>query len=265
MGIQNNIRSIIFICLWLLAGAGIIVLLIAAMNSRKEQVCKGYAIDIKGFSEDHSFIDKKDIENVLTINRTLSLKNKPIESIDLNKIEGRLKKELWVKDAELYFDNNNYLKVKVTEREPIARIFASNGESFYIDSTGQKLPLSVKMSAKLPVFTGFPYSGKKSNPSLDRKMVRQVKELSFFLLKDPFWMAQIAQMDITPSKEFEMVPTIGNHLIEFGDSKNIEEKFHRLFIFYTQVLAKTGMEKYERIKVQYDRQVIGVKKQHTNN
>jgi cell division protein FtsQ len=265
MGIKNNIRGIIFIGLWILAGAGIVVLLIAAVNSRKEQVCKGYAIDIKGFSGDRYFIDKRDIENVLTLNKSVALKNKPIESIDLNRIEGRLKKELWVKDAELYFDNNNFLKVKVTEREPIARIFASNGESFYIDSTGHKLPLSDKVSAKLPVFTGFPDAGKKSNPALDRKMVRQVKELSLFLMKDPFWMAQISQVDITTSKEFEMIPTIGNHIIEFGDSRNIEEKFHRLFVFYKQVLAKAGMEKYERIKVQYDKQVIGVKKQNANN
>jgi cell division protein FtsQ len=73
-------------------------------------------------------------------------------------------------------------------------------------------------------------------------------------------MAQISQIDITPSKEFEMVPTVGNHLIEFGDGDDYEAKFKRLFVFYKQVLAKTGMEKYEIIKVQYDKQVIGVKK-----
>jgi cell division protein FtsQ len=73
-------------------------------------------------------------------------------------------------------------------------------------------------------------------------------------------MAQISQIDITPVKEFEMIPTIGNHIIEFGDGSNYEAKFKRLFIFYKQVLAKTGMEKYERIKVQYNNEIIGVKK-----
>jgi cell division protein FtsQ len=52
--------------------------------------------------------------------------------------------------------------------------------------------------------------------------------------------------------------------VEFGDGDNYEEKFHRLLVFYKQVLARSGMEKYKRIKVQYDKQVIGVKKEYNN-
>ena len=57
-----------------------------------------------------------------------------------------------------------------------------------------------------------------------------------------------------------MIPTIGNHIIEFGDGTDHQVKFKRLFVFYKQVLSKTGMEKYERIKIQYDNEIIGVKK-----
>ena len=56
----------------------------------------------------------------------------------------------------MWFDNRNVLHVEVYEREPIARIFTTAGNSFYIDSTERKLPLSDKMSARVPVFTGFP-------------------------------------------------------------------------------------------------------------
>lgn len=260
MSIKRNIRRIIFICLWLLAGTGLVVLLVASVTTRNHQVCKGYEIDINGRTDNHWFIDKNDIANVLTGNKTISIKNKPIKSFDLNLFEARLKKEVWIKDAELFFDNNGILKVNVVEREPVARIFTSSGESFYFDSTGQKLPLSDKMSAKLPVFTGFPGDMKKAKSASEKRLIKQIKELSLFLLKDQFWMAQISQIDITPTKEFEMVPTIGNHLIEFGDGKDYEAKFKRLLVFYKQVLAKTGMEKYERIKVQYEKQIIGVKK-----
>ncbi len=73
-------------------------------------------------------------------------------------------------------------------------------------------------------------------------------------------MAQAAQIAITHSREFEMIPTVGNHLVELGDASNLEEKFGRLMVFYKQVLSRAGMDKYERIKVQYDKQVVGVKK-----
>jgi len=243
----------------MLTGTGIVVLLIAAVNLRKNQVCKGYDITINSKSEGSWFMDKNDIVNVLTSNRTMVLTNKSIASFDLDKIEVRLKKEVWIRDADLYFDNTGSLRVKVEERAPIARIFSSDGESFYLDSTGHKLPLSDKMSAKLPVFTGFPSNLNKWRTGSDKKLVHQIKELSLYLLNNSFWMAQVSQVDITPAREFEMVPTIGSHIIEFGDGTEYEKKFRRLFIFYKQVLAKTGMEKYERIKVQYDKEVIGVK------
>ncbi len=65
-----------------------------------------------------------------------------------------------------------------------------------------------------------------------------------------------------------MIPTFGNHIIEFGDGTDYEAKFRKLFVFYKQVLSKTGMDKYERLKIQYDKEIIGVKeqdKQLTNN
>jgi cell division protein FtsQ len=225
-------------------------------------VCKGFDIEIKSQSDKEQFIGKKDIEKVLTANKSITIKNKPIKSFDLDLFEARLRKEPWVKDAEIFFTNSQVLKVIVEQRQPIARIFSSSGGSFYIDSSGQRLPLSDKASAKLPVFTSYPLEVKKSRTPADRKLIREIKDLSMFLLNDPFWMAQIAQIDITPSREFEMVPTIGNHLVEFGDGRDYEAKFNRLFVFYRQVLAKTGMEKYERIKVQYDNEVIGVKKEN---
>src|SRR3954469_7969875 len=181
MGLQKNIRQILFICIWVLAGTGIVVLLIAAVNSRKEQVCKGFSIRITGAEEDKIFMNKNDIENVLTANKSISLNNKPVESFDLNKIELRLKNELWIRDAELFFDNNNVLKINITEREPIARIFNVSGDSFYIDSTGQKLPLSDKLSARVPVFTNYPYTFKKSGLPTDKRFVKQIKDLSLYL------------------------------------------------------------------------------------
>jgi cell division protein FtsQ len=242
-----------------LAGTGFVVLLIAAVNSRNHQVCQGYEIEIKD-AEKAIFIDKKDIEKVLTANHTVVLKNKPVKSIDLNIIEARIKKEPWIKDAEIFFDNNERLKVSVEQRIPIARMFASSGGSFYIDSSGQRMPLSEKMSAKLPVFTGYPIDAKKNRTPAERKLIREVKDISLFLLNDPFWMAQISQIDITPSREFEMIPTVGNHIIEFGDGTDYDAKFKKLFIFYKQVLAKTGMDKYERLKIQYNNEIIGVKR-----
>ena len=80
--------------------------------------------------------------------------------------------------------------------------------------------------------------------------------LATFIFRDSFWMAQVAQINITPERRFEIIPVVGNQVITFGKGDEIEGKFNRLFAFYQQVLKKTGFEKYKMIDVQYHGQVV---------
>lgn len=259
MNIFKNIRKTLSICLWAVIGAGIIVMMVAAVNARSQKTCNGYDIRINGQSDGKWFLDKEDILRILTDNHKQKIKSRNLRSFQLASLETKLEKQAWVKNAELFFDNSGILQVRVVQREPIARIFTASGESFYIDSAGHRLPLSDRVAVKLPVFTGFPSDGRKIK-EIDKRLLGDIRLASLFLSKEPFWMAQAAQIAITHSREFEMIPTVGNHLVELGDASNLEEKFGRLMVFYKQVLSRAGMDKYERIKVQYDKQVVGVKK-----
>jgi cell division protein FtsQ len=87
-----------------------------------------------------------------------------------------------------------------------------------------------------------------------------IKQLANFIQADTFWNAQVAQIDITPDRTFEMVPTIGNHIVGLGNGEDIEQKFKRLFTFYNQVWTKVGLEKYSRIDVQYKGQVVATRR-----
>jgi cell division protein FtsQ len=56
-----------------------------------------------------------------------------------------------------------------------------------------------------------------------------------------------------------MIPVVGNHLVRLGNGDNIDKKFHRLMVFYQQVLSKTGFDRYKLIDVQYAGQVVASK------
>ena len=258
MKVNQHIKRIFFICLGVVAGVGAMALLIAAIRIKREKVCKGYVIHIDTMEKGNGFLEKKNVETLLTKNGKETLTGKTTRTIELQDLEARLERHKWIKDAELFFDNNQVLQVKITERKPVARIFTESGNSFYIDSSCERLPLSDRMSARLPVFTGFP-SDKALLKPVDKSLLKEIRNVSDYILKHPFWTAQISQVDITERRTFEMIPTIGKHVIEFGDGSNCEQKFDRLFLFYRQVLSKTGMEKYARINVKYEKQVIGVR------
>lgn len=243
--------------LWSVIGTVVVVLSVKAMNQQGEKTCSGYTIQIAG-GGDHFSIDKNDVLTVLNNNGSRVIKGRSLKSFDLRGMENKLERNPWIKDAQLFFDNNGQLNVVITEAEPIARVFTVTGNSFYIDTALQRLPLSVLRSPELPVFTGFP-TDKTRLGAADSALMADMKMISLYMKKDKFWMAQISQMDITPERKFEMIPTIGRHVIEFGTGENYEKKFRRLLLFYKDVLSKTGMDTYSRINVQYNRQVIGVR------
>jgi cell division protein FtsQ len=255
---KSNTKRWMITALWTIAGAGAVVLLVAAINKKNSKPCSNIAVQIMGVNSNY-FVDEQDILKLLNDYNGGSVIGKPVDAIALRKSEEALERNVWIKDAELFIDNQQVLQVRITEREPIARIFQTNGNSFYIDSSGAWLPLSEKLVARLPVFTGFPDIKPPYN-SADSALVADIREISSAIVRDSFWLAQVAQADITPQRNFEMIPVIGNHIIQFGDGHNAVQKLRRLFIFYQSVLAKTGFEKYSRINVQYAQQVIGTKR-----
>ena len=259
--IKQTIQKIILAAFWLAIGGGISVLLVAAIGRKNRETCKNYIIRIKG-KQENLFIDQKDVMQLVAAATRGKLKEERIASIDLQGIEEYLEDDPWIEDAQLYFDNRDVLHITVREREPIARIFTTAGNSFYIDKNAIRIPLSDKLSTRVPVFTNFPE--KKVLSSKDSSLLLDVRHTAEFILNDPFWMVQTSQIDIVQQHNFEMIPTIGNHLVRLGNGENIEKKFHRLFVFYTQVLTKTGFDKYSLLDVEYAGQVIGTRRGTTS-
>jgi cell division protein FtsQ len=257
---KRTIKKVLFIAMWVIIGGGMITLLAAAMRKQKNERCKDYSILFKG-AKQHLFVNESDVTQLLRAGTKGNIKGQPMSAFDLRNLEQLLERSVWIKDAELYFDNNEELHIRITEREPVARIFTTTGRSFYIDHDEKQMALSDKLSAKVPVFTGFP--DKKLLIQRDSALLRDVRVTAEFINNDPFWLSQVAQIDITAAREFEMVPVVGNHLVKLGTAENIEKKFHRLFVFYKDVLSQTGFDKYKTIDVQYAGQVIGVKGYNT--
>lgn len=256
MDTKRTIRKVLFITLWVAIGSGMVTLLAAAMRKQKNDRCKDFSITIKG-AKDNLFVDEKDIISMLTRAANGKVKGQLISSINLRELEQKLENNVWVKYAELYFDNTNKLHVTVVEREPVARIFNTAGNSFYIDNEIKRMPLSDKLSAKVPVFTGFPE--RKPLQQRDSTLLKDISKASQVILNDPFWLAQIAQIDITSDRQFEMIPMVGNHVVKLGSAEQMDKKLNRLFLFYKNVLTKTGFDTYKTIDVQYAGQVLGIR------
>ena len=255
---RYSLKNILLASFWIALGGATVFLLAAAIKSKPAKHCKSTEISIHGVSNNF-FVDKKDIINTIIAQEGPGYIGKAIGSFNLKKLETELEKNVWIKSAELFFDNNEILRITVQEREPIARVFTTTGTTFYIDDELAILPLSEKFSARLPVFTNFP-SDKKVLAKADSILLGDIKTISLALQKDSFSMAMIEQVDITPQRIFEMIPKIGNQLIVFGDATDVEAKLSKLKLFYKEIMVKAGWNSYSVINVQYKNQVVAKRK-----
>ena len=220
---------------FLLAAAGVglctalVVLLSAASRQQKDHRCSRVLIDVQG-ADDHLYIDRNDVLRRLATAAGAPLINKPVTEINLSKLEGALREHKWVEKAELFFDGNDALHVRLRQRVPVARVFTTAGTSFYIDSGAARMPLMPGTLLRIPTVTGF--TAAKRLMAEDSAVLKDVIHIIQYTTAHPFWSAQIGGLHIRGRGDYEASPVVGNHAILLGSAQGLEKKLQRLFLFF---------------------------------
>ncbi len=250
-------QKIVINIFWSIAAAALILLFVVSWKAKSEKQLTDIQIELVGESAEALFMDEISIRVIL--NEQGVQVGMPIEKINLTQLEKFIEKTEWVKNAEFFINNKLVLEVKIEQRIPIARIFTASGTSFYIDNEGSRLPLKQLTVLNLPVFTGFPTDQLKlSKP--DSALLKDVLFFAKTIQKDSFFMAQVAQVNIEPNGSFQMVPTLGDHLVLLGTVDQLEDKLNRLFTFYKKVWLGSGVNAYQYIDCRFNHQVVALKK-----
>jgi cell division protein FtsQ len=247
-----SIRKILQAFVTLVVTSGCIVAVLAA--SRKQQVQTLNKIDLyvtNGGS--YQFLDKQELFNDIVTKKGIKEHKTALSRLDVKAVEAAAYKNQWVSKAQAYVDNKRNLHINVTQRVPVARIFYTNGQSLYLDTSLRLLPLSDMFTHYTTIVTNVPVGQSDSaNKSLRSKIIRLVR----FIERDTFWSSQIDQVVVTEDAKFELIPVLGTHKILLGDTVNLKEKFGNLFAFYKNVLNKIGWEKYEIVDIRFKDQVV---------
>lgn len=229
-----------------------VLLLMAAIGQRNKERLRSYTVEVKGGPQG-SFLTVENVEDLLQ-RHTAGVRGELVAGFNLRAVEAKIQQHPFIRKAQLYFDNQDVLHVTVQEKVPVARLFTSNGTSFYLDELGALMPLALSKTLKLPVFTGLPDSINFNKK--DSLLLTQIKTAAQMIVADSFWSSQVAQLDLTPANEWEMIPVVGDHSIKLGDLDNMQAKLRRIWIFYEQVIAKVGWSRYRVIDVRFEGQVV---------
>jgi cell division protein FtsQ len=212
-------------------------------------------ISMDNIHENH-YLDEADIMKLMGINLQ-HMRGANLSELNFSEIEQRIKRNRFIRDAELYSDLKGNLMVNVSLRRPIARIVRSDGPDAYIADDGTIMPVSDKFSSRVILISGV-FADKliKVSNLHQLEVGKQIMLMINTIREDDFWNAQIAQIDLDNKAKAVLFPQVGDEHIEFGKPDNLEIKFRKLRIFYKEILPRVGWNKYGRINLEFEGQVV---------
>jgi len=252
MKFKFNIRREIKIVTAIIIVGGII-----AFTERRQGSAsiKDITIKMRNANENH-FLDEDDIVKLMELKMD-NLKGASLDRVNMKEVEKKIRRDPFIKDAQLYSDLKGNLVVSAEIRRPIARIVRSDGPDGYIAEDGTVMPVSDKFTSRVILISG-PYVRqilKQSNLNTSEEG-KQLITLINTIREDEFWNAQVAQLDIDSKMRITVYPQVGDERIEFGRPDNVDTKLKKLMIFYKEILPRMGWNKYDRVNLEYEGQIV---------
>lgn len=229
---------------------------IIARNRKANTFAEGLRVNVVALSSGDKLISDRDVRQALLAAFGSDLENSELANLEVERMERVLEADPFVKNADVYIDQNNQLHINIEQREPLLRVLDNNGNNYYLDASGKKMPPSKNFAARVIVATGnvSPYT-----PEFREKRKSSLKDLfniTETLLKDPFLKAFIQQIHINNAGDIILIPLIGDQKIVLGSARKLEDKLDRLKIFYKEGMPYEGWRKYETINLKYSGQVV---------
>lgn len=227
-----------------------LALSITVLNHPDEEhsVCNEVKIDIKEGAV-QGFLNPDEIKVQLQHAKLYPLGD-PMDQVNSRLIEEALLQNPFVDKAQCYKTQSGRIHITLTQRLPVIRVKADNGDDYYVDTYGNIMP-STRYASDLVVVTG-----EVSKPYAKKVLTR----VGNFLIRNKVWFSQVEQLHVLSDGSVEMIPRVGDHVIYLGKPVNLSQKLERLEKFYRYGLSKAGWNKYSYINLEFDNQIICKKK-----
>ena len=194
--------------------------------------------------KENNFITHEIVNNLLIQNsgKPLSIRK---EKVDLNTLETVLDDHEMIEKAEVFSSIDGSLNAHIKQKTPIVR-YMSDNTKYYLDSKGDRMPLSENFSARVPVVVGQINDDKKSD------YVYLFNEIA----KDDFLKKSITGLTVLPSGSIVMTNRDYDFKIIFGNPIHVNKKLKNYKAFYKHAIKDTLIKNYKSVNLLFTDQVV---------
>jgi cell division protein FtsQ len=247
---------------WLVIFTGLILLIGFIGKEHQNITCTGLEVRID-YKDSDPLVDEKMILKSVRSSFD-SIVGKKISELNLVEIEKLVQQNEFLEYAEVFYSLTGQLKIKVIQKQPLLRVINAHNHNYYIDVSGDAMPVRQGFSSRVLVVSGhIPYVYSDTLNLIKNEnfpILKDLYQLALHIKNDPFLNPLIEQIYVNQEKEFELVPKIGKHIIQFGDISDMETKFWKLIVFYQNGMGKAGWSAYNTINLKFRDQVVCAKK-----
>lgn len=182
-----------------------------------------------------------------------------ISEFPVGMLNTKLNDHPYVAEARIFVSKTGLLKVECLPNYPAARVIPARSESYFVDYYGNIMPLSEDVQLRLPVVRGR-VPDINSEREEDILKLEEIGALARIIGKSEFMTVLTDQILITALGDFVLIPSVGSEKIELGSFERMEDKIMDTEEFYSQVVAQTGWNVYEKISLKYEGQVVATRR-----
>ncbi len=241
--------------------AGLAFLLAFTEKRYHSSKVKGLDFQIQLAGPD-TIILEKEVRD-LVLRKFDSLEGEKVAKVNLEGIENLIDSIAWLEYTDASITVTGKLRVNSRQKVPVARIMTSGNGNFYVDRMGNVLPEKINFPAYVPVLTfdriTIPANQVTGLKELDEPVLTEALDFILKLREDEFMNSMVDQVHVNSDGKYELVPKIGGHVIKFGNTERMNEKFENLLHIYKIVLPAKGWDYYSAINLEYEKQVVCIK------
>ncbi|MDE6463817.1 MAG: hypothetical protein K2L16_04205 [Muribaculaceae bacterium] len=171
---------------------------------------------------------------------------------DLYDLETRLAASDKIQHVNANILTDGSLRLEVTPMVPVARVFEPGQPSYYINATGKRISAELRYHLDVPVLIGrfdSVHPAARLLPLLD------------YIAATPEAGALVGTVTQEADGNIIIVPTVVGHVVNFGDTSMVTDKFRRLKTFYRKVLPTVGWTHYDTIAVKWRGQIVATRRE----
>jgi len=228
------------VCVFACIGVG----LVGSDREHSALVCKGIRVAVLDSAENRNLNSK---EIIWLIDRDFGgYVNRPIDSVNLYRVEKILLGQKCLESCQAYFTNDCMLNLEITQSVPVLKINHADSTISYLNRKGESFQVNDDWCTSIPNI-------KATTLLEDQQWTCRMAGMAEYICTSKEWRNKVLDLECNPSGDVSFKITGREECFDFGQPVDIYDKFSRISTYLEKI---AGKKEYKQVSLKNKGQIV---------